>query len=475
MKKLWVIGDSTLSSFDDKYYYPRYGYGTQLAEYIEEYEVVNLALSGRSSKSYTTEPEYKELVAGMSENDYLLIGFGHNDEKTEAQRYTSPVGDYTVAGSIGQSLYDNYIKIAQKSGCRVILCTPIVRRTEDGSWKNSELHITKGTEQYPGGDYVSAIKELGAKLNIPVVDMTQLTKNLYDKLGTEETAYLHAWSSDKDVSVDNTHTNIWGARVNAFMCLREIKRLGIEDISSCITIDEADMLPAKELYLVSNEAYKPVCFNSELSDSVYWKECDGFKGTVFGDVSENFDKDKFTLEHDAEGNMHIAVRGNAGKIAKATDGIAMYYKKLPASKNFVFTAKARINDYFLNDQVSFGLMARDDMYIDMPSGDVLGDYVAAAPLMLTHRDKAVSCFARRSGRLVTGKTVKREYRPGDVIDLRIESTQDGYCCVFGEDEAVTGGFDFKLVTIDENNVYVGMFVARNADITFFDIKLDIRD
>ena len=30
MSTLWVVGDSTLSSFDDKYYYPRYGYGTKL-------------------------------------------------------------------------------------------------------------------------------------------------------------------------------------------------------------------------------------------------------------------------------------------------------------------------------------------------------------------------------------------------------------------------------------------------------------
>ena len=26
-KNLWVVGDSTLSSFEDKYYLPRYGYG----------------------------------------------------------------------------------------------------------------------------------------------------------------------------------------------------------------------------------------------------------------------------------------------------------------------------------------------------------------------------------------------------------------------------------------------------------------
>ena len=86
-KVLWVIGDSTLSSFNDKYYYPRYGYGTKLAAYLDDaVEVKNIALSGRSSKSYTTEPQYKELTGGMQKGDFLLIGFGHNDEKTEEAR-----------------------------------------------------------------------------------------------------------------------------------------------------------------------------------------------------------------------------------------------------------------------------------------------------------------------------------------------------------------------------------------------------
>ncbi|MCR4944187.1 MAG: hypothetical protein K5986_07010, partial [Clostridium sp.] len=44
---------STVSAFNDTYYYPRYGYGTQLQQYfnIDNFKVENLALSGRSSKS----------------------------------------------------------------------------------------------------------------------------------------------------------------------------------------------------------------------------------------------------------------------------------------------------------------------------------------------------------------------------------------------------------------------------------------
>ena len=51
---IWIIGDSTVSSFNDDYYYPRYGWGTQMQNFIDinKYEVKNIALSGRSSKSY---------------------------------------------------------------------------------------------------------------------------------------------------------------------------------------------------------------------------------------------------------------------------------------------------------------------------------------------------------------------------------------------------------------------------------------
>ena len=50
--KLYLVGDSTVASFNDyTYFYPRFGYGTKLQDYFNNVEVINLALSGRSSKS----------------------------------------------------------------------------------------------------------------------------------------------------------------------------------------------------------------------------------------------------------------------------------------------------------------------------------------------------------------------------------------------------------------------------------------
>lgn len=475
-KNLWVVGDSTLSGFSDQYFYPRYGYGTQLQHYLDSAVAVqNLALSGRSSKSYTSEPEYQTLLSGMKDGDFLFIGFGHNDEKTEEGRFTAGKGTYQDEGSFAHSLYVNYIQKAQEAGCTPVLCTPIVRRTASGRWTPQELHMTEDTGKFIGGDYPQCIRELGKALSVPVVDMTAATKALYETMTPQATIELHAWPSNKASSVDNTHTNIWGARVNAYLCLKAVRELGIKGISEHIVNLSLDSpLPEKARYLVPNPDYRPTVFHADFGESCLWPPVGQWHGTVFGDLLEEPSKEHFTLEPDGDGNIHIAVRGNLGKIAVVSDGIAMYYTKIPAGTDFVLTAKARINDYFLNDQVSFGLMVRDDLYLDYLTADILGDYVAAAPLMLTRGAQGWNCFARKSGVLTQGGMLSRLYQPGEVVPLRIESSADGYACTFGGEPTVTGGFDFKLTGVDPEHVYAGMFVARNADITFMDIELIIK-
>ena len=463
---VWIIGDSTVSSFADNYYYPRYGWGTQIDKYLDgTYEVKNIALSGRSSKSYVNDKEYKELTAGMKQGDYLLIGFGHNDEKAEADRYTDPNGDYKTAGSFANSLYENYIKPAQAAGTTVILCTPIVRRTATAEWSDSNLHITKDSGDFKGGDYAQSIRNLGKELNIPVVDMTKMTKELYDTLGPDETVNIHAWTSSKATSVDNTHTNIYGGTYNAYLVTKTIKELGVAGISEHITAKEA---PVKADVLKSNPDYKEAEYSGELKQSELWKDAGVFKGSIFGDIGgdPNLIKDKFILEGNEDGSIHIAVNGK-GKISSTTDGMAMYYYKVPADSNFVITANATVNSINKHNQVAFGLMARDAMYIDVNDKSALGDYVAAGSI----QQGTANCFKRKDGALGYGGKLENPVEAGKTYALKIESNSDGYACTFGDNAAISGGFDFKLTSIDADYVYVGLFVARQADVTFSDIKL----
>ena len=326
----------------------------------------------------------------------------------------------------------------------MILCTPIVRRTPTGEWDDTLLHITQDVGEFKGGDYREAVRKLGSTLDIPVIDMTEKTHKMYDRLGADNTIYLHAWPSNNRLSVDNTHTNIWGARVNAYMVMSAIK-----------------------------ESYKPVIFSDKLEESRLLKIMVNIRDTVFGDVLNDVSKENFTLEADKDGNMHIAVRNNFGKISVVTDGIAMYYRQVDVNKNFTLRAKVRVNKIFLNDQVSFGLMVRDDCYIDKCMPDILGDYVAAAPLCVTRKENTVGTYARKSGVLVYGPATGIAIEEGKEYNLILASSQDGYMAKFADGPEVTGGYDFKLTAIDPKHVYVGMFASRNVDVTFSDIHFEI--
>ena len=467
---MWVIGDSTVCGFNDGYFYPRYGYGTQLLEYFDanKFEVQNLALSGRSSLSFLAEANYKTLIDGMQKGDVLIIGFGHNDEKAEEARYTNPNGDYKTAGSFANNLYENYVKIAKDKGVTVILCTPIVRRSATGEWKNSELHITTTSGQFEGGDYAAAIIKLGQDTNTAVVNMTALTKEVYDSLGADETLNLHAWLSSKPGSVDNTHTNIWGAKYNAYLLAKAVKAMNLSGISEYVK--NVDAAPAKADHLVSNPDYvEPTYDSSALAQSEIWADYGIFKGTVFGDVGGTPSTKNQILESDANGNMHIAVMNNKGKISSSTDGIAMYYYKLPADASFTLTADMTINAFDMNNQVAFGLMVRDAMYIDTNSKDSNGDSVNAAFFKVA--DGGWNGYARKDGVLTSGGKLSREYTAGETVTLVLSGTADGYSTKIGNEETVSGGFDFKLTNFDADYVYVGMFAARNADVTFSNIKL----
>ncbi|MBD5521963.1 MAG: hypothetical protein HDR03_12225 [Lachnospiraceae bacterium] len=476
---MWLVGDSTVCSFNDNYYYPRYGYGTQIGNYLDStYTVNNLAMSGRSSKSFLSEANYTTLKNGITSGDVLVIGFGHNDEKDAQDRYTNPNDDYQTEGSFAKSLYDNYVKIAQDAGAEVILCTPIVRRNKSGDkLTDSQCHITadKTTNgvDYPGGDYAKAIRDLGTAVNVPVVDLTALTKTLYEEIGASGTLKLHAWTSSKETSADDTHLNIYGAKTVAWMFANAVKNINGLELASHIDLSAGE--PTEAADLQSNPDYKESAYAPPTTDSTICKDYvigEGndavhFKGTAFGDLGGNPSSSNHILGTDSNGNMHIQVKNNKGKIAASADGIAMYYYQVPAGVHFTFSAKATLTDIDTNDQVAFGLMARDDMYIDKNEA-VASDYVVAGSL-----GKGSNCYYRQSGKLGGQGTLKNPLQKGKDYDLSIVYNGDGFACTFGDETPQSGGYDFQLTSVDPEYVYIGMFVARNADVTFSNIYLEV--
>ncbi|MBE5804114.1 MAG: carbohydrate esterase family 12 protein [Clostridiales bacterium] len=487
---IWVVGDSTVSGFDDNYYIPRQGWGEQLSRYLRA-DVYNLARSGASSKDFTTMPEYHTLLKGSADvpamgragrDSYLLIGFGHNDQKTEEARFTDPNGDHLTAGSFAHSLYINYIRPARDAGVIPVVVTPIARLTDSNtaeSYLSESGHITGdaviGGRTYPGGNYAQAIRDMCATLDVPCIDLTRATIAMNITLG-DDARWLHAFNGARaeggrliPTALDKTHTSSYGAKMHAWL----IADLGRDVFAGCLKPGVSAPAHEHDFAAAINPDYVPVIYQPPTAVSASWPAfTDGqghvWHGSVFGDIGDNSKAlgGSFTaaIRGDA---LTLCVRDNCGKIAATTDGMIFYYTALPAGTPFTLTATATVNALFANNQVSFGLMARDDLYIDACVSATMGDYVAAG----SRSQGAYNCFGRKSGELFNGPAATAVYGPGDTLKLHLAATADGFALRYGDNAPVSAGFDYALTSIDPEHVYVGFYAARNASVTFSDICL----
>lgn len=226
LRRVFLVGDSTVSPFNNEIFIPRAGYGTAMQDFLspDKAEAINLALSGRSSKSFLQEENYALLHKNLKKDDFLIIAFGHNDEKYEEARYTNASAGIDDTTSFQYYLFHYYVALARKCGAVPVLCTPIVRRSPDGIYMGTHVHITKDNGMFCGGDYPEAIRKLGKKEHFIVVDNTTMTKKLYTELGVRGSRELHAQVTENPDTIDNSHLNRTGAVRICSIVVDEIKR-----------------------------------------------------------------------------------------------------------------------------------------------------------------------------------------------------------------------------------------------------------
>lgn len=476
--KVFMVGDSTVSSFNDPYYYPRYGYGTKMGDYLQGVEVVNYALSGRSSKSFINEMNYRKLKNEIKKGDFLIIGFGHNDEKTDGERYTNPLTDETDPNSFKYYLYEKYIKLAKNAKATPILATPIVRRSPVGEYVGSVIHQTKDEGEYKGGDYAQAIRDLGAKYKVTVIDLTKITKELYEKVGVEGSLKYHAWLKHKPDSVDNTHLNTYGASVVAYNIAKEIA--GTKNkLAKFVKKDIVE--PVEVLVLEKNPYYVIPKYEtpSATEKSAWWVTSDPWRGTVFGDCGgpEKMAPDAGFYELKENGKT-ISMRSglsdgsSVGKIASSSDGILFYFQMLPRNKDFELKATATVKFNAKNNQVSFGLMARDDVYFDKFDNSIKSDYVATGALGLAS-EKWNSSFTRMSGALTKNPaSVEAKPAAGTTVDLTLSKKGNEYTLTYGNEAPVT--VTAELNEVDKDNIFVGLYTVRCVAVDFTNVSLTVK-
>ncbi len=483
--KIYVVGDSTVSNFNDyTYFYPRYGYGTQIEEYFNNVEVINLALSGRSSKSFIKERNYQILLNGIKKGDYLLIGFGHNDEKYDDEtRFTDASKPLNDSSSFKYSLYNNYIKKAIEVGATPILCTPIVRINPDNNYSGNSIHDTKY------GNYQKAIKDLASEIGLLCIDLTAYSLEDAKKLGFDKIAYQHAMTTGIKISgklvadiksVDKTHLNYLGAKVMAYYVAKEIEKSNLElkeYVNSNISYPDDSILNMNPEYIMP--LYKEPKLDIYVANDNLDTKSNEWFGTAFGSLDELPTGASSYLAKKSDLGYLVGQHGEIvrGGIVMSCDGIAGVFQQISIKDNFKFSCKATIKELTYVAQSGFGIMLRDDMYINQDEAKkvIASNYVCAGTL--TDANGFVVNYKRESPTEISRSEfyVNHQYKINDEFKFEIERLGQRITVktIYNRNEYFKEYMDFDLVAIDSNYMYLGMFATKGIVVEYTNYEFEI--
>ncbi len=182
---IWIAGDSTVANGSTPC--PT-GWGAFFADYFnEQVSVVNSAVGGRSVRTWLydvtdqkggdgecvintdgtgariVQARWTDMLAQMSEGDYLFIQFGINDGDSGCPRH--------VGSEAFQEEYTMMARAARERGVNPVFLTPV-----------SMIRCSGDTPTGSRG-FLNETFGVGAQEDVPVIDLHQLSVDLYTSLG----------------------------------------------------------------------------------------------------------------------------------------------------------------------------------------------------------------------------------------------------------------------------------------------------
>ena len=286
-KKVHTLGDSTMAPYDESATVTR-GWGMYFGNFLTNgWSSINYARGGRDSRG-GYEELWQSAKKQVTEGDYVIITFGHNDEKNGGMDgyalydYYVSKGDQTAAaavdkrGTVPSTTYkENLGKIVDEAialGAHPVICSPVCRAyftgnkirrngrhdlgdsfsilTSDGPVDGNTVSADDHTM-----DYAWHSEQLAKEKGVPFIDLTQATAELYESYGSGKCLeYLFDGQG-------STHFNTTGALLVARECARLMKAQGI--MADGITIPtDISVTPATADF---GEAYKGQTLTKELT------------------------------------------------------------------------------------------------------------------------------------------------------------------------------------------------------------------
>lgn len=221
---LYIIGDSTVRNGNGTGKNQQWGWGSFIAGYFDTTKigVQNLAIGGRSSRTFITEGRWDKILTTLKKGDYVLMQFGHNDggpldDTARARGTIRGIGNeskeiYNPITKKQETVYTygwymrKYIRDAKAKGAIPVVCSPIPRN----QWKDGK--VIRSKDSYAGWA-MQVAKEEGAYF----IDLNNLVSEKYEQLGAGKVKTFFPG--------DHTHTNKEGAQINAATVMEQLKAI----------------------------------------------------------------------------------------------------------------------------------------------------------------------------------------------------------------------------------------------------------
>ena len=212
--QIFIRGDSTAASYRPEETL-MVGWGQLLGDRLPGTDIVNLAMAGRSTRTFLAENRLQPAAEHGCPSDLLLVQFAHNDEnEKKPERYAAPWTDYS-----GNLRF--FVRFARERKMVPVFLTPICMRI----WENGKLQPTHG-------EYPAAMRAVAEEMKVPLIDLYTESFRIVEAMGEEgsKALFMHL-SPGEDPAVpegmqDNAHTRRAGAERFADFAAKELKAMG---------------------------------------------------------------------------------------------------------------------------------------------------------------------------------------------------------------------------------------------------------
>lgn len=237
---VFLCGNSTVVDQDNE---PWASWGQMIPYFFDtNVSIANYAESGESANTFIAAGRLKKALSQMKKGDYLFMEFGHNDQK---QKGPGKGAYYSFMTSL-----KTFIDEARLRGVHPVLVTPTQRRSFGPDGRIRDTHE----------DYPEAMRWLAEKENVPLIDLNEMTRTLYEAMGVEPSkrAFVHypagSYPGQTQDFADNTHFNPYGAY----------------EIARCIVEGLKTRVPDLARHLKPFPAFDPA--HPDNSDNFHWDD-----------------------------------------------------------------------------------------------------------------------------------------------------------------------------------------------------------